>query len=276
MSAPNNNPAWKSSSLLREPLLWFFAVAALLFALSTWWKNTRPPLAEVTPEWLETVERDFERRSKRAPNPEERVKLAYQLLEEEILCQEAIRAGHLENPQIKNLLAVIQREQFQPVLADPTDEQLRAYREKNPEAYQFPAEIGFEHVSFANAAGVPPGVLDQLRAGQAVAGDPSLKLPNPLPMTWLPQLEKLFGKDFTNRLAECPQGEWTGPLTSARGVHFVKITARNAPREMSFEEVKPALASQWLKDRLAEAVSAKVAEARRNYRVKLPAGVPEP
>ena len=202
--------------------------------------------------------------------------MAHQELEQEILYREALKQGQIDDPRVRGLLAAILREQLEPVLADPSDEELRKYRADHPDAYQFPEQISFTHVSFAKMKDIPEGVLERLRAGETVIGDPAVKLANPLPMTWLPQLKTLFGDPFVTALETCKPGEWSGPLASERGVHFVKLIERRAPREMSFDEVKPALTSQWLKDKRAEVVSAKVAEMRRGYRVVLPEGIPEP
>jgi hypothetical protein len=261
---------------MREPLVWFLIVGASLNGVLSWIEDLRRPKAVVTAEWLQTLSSDSERRNGVPLSHDELVSAVHQELEREILYREALKQGRTEDPRVRGLLAAILREELEPVLADPSDEELRAYREKHPDAYQFPEQVSFSHVSFATKESVPERLLDRLRAGDSVAGDPAVKLANPLPMTWLPQVKALFGDEFLEELEKCKPGEWHGPFPSKRGVHFVKLIERRPPREMSFEEVKPALTSQWLKDKKAEAVSAKVEEMRRGYRVVLPKGIPEP
>ncbi len=260
----------------REPLVWFAIVGAALFSAFSAVERVRRPKAEVTAEWLAAVSNDSERRTGRPLTHDALVAEAHRELETEILYREALKQGRADDPRVRGLLAAILREEYEPVLADPSDEELRAYREKHPDAYRFPEQIAFAHVSFANKKDIPAGVLERLKAGEMVVGDPAVKLANPLPLTWLPQLKMLFGEDFLKSLERCRPGEWAGPFESKRGLHFIKVTERQAPREMSFEEVKPALASQWLKEKQAEAVSAKVTELRRGYRVVLPEGIPAP
>ena len=256
--------------------MWFLIAGAALNGMFSLIENVRRPKAEVTAEWLQTFSNDSERRNSVPLAHDELVSAAHQELEREILYQEALRQGRTEDPRVRGLLAAILREELEPVLADPGDKELRAYRAAHPDAYQLPEQLSFSHVSFATKEGVPEHVLKRLRAGETVPGDPAVKLANPLPMTWLPQVKALFGDEFLAELEKCKPGEWNGPFPSKRGVHFVKLIERRQPREMSFDEVKPALTSQWLKDKKAEAVSAKVAEMRRGYRVVLPKEIPEP
>lgn len=260
----------------REPLIWFLVIGAILYGVFSMVQHVRRPKAEVTAEWLQALSNDFERRNGHALDKEERARLVRQQLEEEILYLEALKRGRAEDPRVRGLLAAILREELEPAIADPTDAQLEEYRKSHPDAYRFPEQVSFEHVSFTKKEDVPVGLLTRLQGGEVMKGDSTVRLANPLPLTWRPQLVALFGEDFAAALDLCKPGEWAGPLVSKRGVHFVKVKERSEPRDMSLEEVKPALASQWLKDQKAEAVSTKVAEWRRGYRVVLPEGISAP
>ncbi len=254
-------------------MLRFALIGALMLGAHRAWLAHSKPRIELTGEWLDSLQRDYERRSGQWPDEAEKQALVKHQIEQEILYREAVKEGHVEDPRVKGLLAAILRESIEPVLGDPTDEELKEFRRQHGEAYQLPGQIAFEHVSFAAAAALPQGTLERLKAGEKVAGDPAVKLANPLPLTWLPQLRKLFGEDFVEQLESSPSGEWVGPLHSARGVHFVKVTQRHEAREMDFEEVKPALTSQWLKATKDAAVSARVDEWKKNYQIVLPEDV---
>lgn len=262
--------------LLREPLLHFTLVAALLVGAHRLYSAHARPEVKVTPEWLDSLARDFELKAGRAPDERERVTLVHGWLENEILYREALKTGHTDDPRVRSLLAATYREQLEPVIADPSDADLEEFRNQHPEPFHYPAQVSFEQATFATAAEVPADMLEKLRAGTPPPQAPTLRLPNPMPLTWLPQLEKTFGVEFSSAVVAAKPGEWTGPLTSSRGVHFIKVIRYEAAREMPIEDVRPALVAKWFEAQRNAAVTAKVAEMRANYRIELPPGIPAP
>lgn len=263
-------------SLLREPLLHFVLVAALLVGAHRIYLANSRPVVKITPEWLDTLARDFELKAGRAPDSAERVMLAHAYLEEEILFREALKAGHTDDPRVRGTLASSLREVLEPVIADPSDAELEEFRQRHPESFRYPAGVSFEHASFPKQEEIPPGLLEKLRTGNPPPSSAAMRLPNPMPMTWLPQIERMFGSDFAAALIAAKPDEWTGPLASSRGVHFVRVIRRDEAREMAMDEVRPALVAKWLEERRNAAVSEKVAGMRAAYRIELPPGIPAP
>ena len=263
-------------SLFREPLLHFTVVAALLVAGHRLYSAHAKPEVKVSTEWVDSLARDFELKAGRAPDTAERTGLVHGWLENEILAREALKEGRADDPRVRSLLAAVYREELEPVIADPSDADLEAFRKQHPEPFHYPAQVSFEQATFATAAEIPADRLEKLRAGTPSPQSPELRLPNPMPLTWLPQLEKTFGAEFAAAVVAAKPGEWTGPLTSSRGVHFIKVIRYEAPREMPIEDVRPALVAKWLEAQRNAAVSAKVAEMRANYRIELPPGIPAP
>lgn len=263
-SGPGNRSLWS------EPLLHFVAAAAVLVCAQRWHEKASRPELRVTKEWLDTLARDYELKVGHQPDSAERTKLLNDYIEEEILFREAQKSGHEEDPRVRHLLALTMRESMEPVVADPSDAELEELRAKNPEAFRFPAEVSFEHASFKSADLIPPGTLETLRGGGTAGMAAGMRLPNPIPETWIPQIGRMFGNDFAVALANCKEGEWSGPITSTRGVHFVKIVKYTPPREMPMAEVRPALITKWSTDRQKTAVSEKVAALRKGYRIIAP------
>jgi hypothetical protein len=262
--------------LLREPLLHFVVIASVLVGAQRLYQKHSRPVVAVTPEWLETLARDHELRSGRKPDAAQRVKLAHGFLEDEILYREALKLGNVADPRVRQALITTLREALEPVVADPPDSELEKLRQESPERYSFPAQVSFEHASFATAADLPAGLLESLRGGASPPPAPAMRLPNPLPMTWLPQLERMFGAEFARAVVAAKPGEWTGPLTSSRGVHLVKVLQLSPARAMPLAEVRPALVTQWIAARQQAVVAEKVAALRRGYRVVLPPEIPPP
>ncbi len=256
--------------LVREPLLHFALAAVLIGGLHRWHARNSLPEIRVTREQADALARDLELQTGRKPDKEERAALISQHVAEEILFREALKEGREQDPRVRRLLALSLREALEPVIPDPTDAQLEELRAQDPAAFRFPAGASFSHVSFPSADEVPAGLLEKLRAGEKPASAPGMHLPDPLPQTWMPQIERMFGSGFAEALAACKPGEWTGPLASARGVHFVKILNYAPPRDMPLEAVRPALATKWITERQKAAVSAKVEEMKKGYRIRLP------
>lgn len=263
---PGNRTLW------REPLLHFTVAAAVLVGAQRWHQHASRPELRVTKEWLDTLARDYELKTGHRPDSAERAKLLDDYIEEEVLFREAQKSGHEEDPRVRHLLALTMREAMEPVVADPSDAELEELRAKSPETFRFPAEVSFEHASFKSTDAIPPGTLETLRGGGTAGMAAEMRLPNPLPETWIPQIGRMFGDEFAEALANCKEGEWSGPINSTRGVHFVKILKYTAPREMPMTEVRPALITKWTTDRQKAAVSGKVAELRKGYRIIVPQG----
>jgi hypothetical protein len=263
---------WKIrlSSIMREPLLQFLIAGGLLVAAHRLYVGISRPVIEVTPEWAETLARDFEVKSGHPPDPADRKELIRDYVESEILYREAKKQGMVEDPRVRRLMLLVQREIMEPVVPDPSDAELEKMRQTEPEAFHFPAEIRFEHASFTTAAEIPDGELEALRGGGKAVSPEAMRLPNPMPKTWLPQIEKMFGKDFAAAVSKCKPGEWNGPFKSALGVHFVKVLEYTPSREMPMSQVRSALVSRWTSDRKKAAVTDKVTELARDYRIILP------
>lgn len=257
-------------SLLREPLLHFLVIGALITGAHRWYLAHTLPEIRITREWQERLVSDYELRSGNKPDATERARLLEDYVEEEILFREALKTGHDEDPRVRHLLALTMREALEPVVPDPTDAQLDELRAQDPESFRFPAGVSFEHASFPSLSAIPEGLLEKLRAGEPPRSAPEMRLPSPLAETWLPQIERMFGSDFAKEIGRCKPGEWTGPISSSRGVHFVKLLKYTPPREMPMAEVRPALATKWITGKQRQAVSDKVAGLKRGYRIILP------
>ena len=70
-------------------------------------------------------------------------------------------------------------------------------------------------------------------------------------MTDVPAYEvvKTFGTEFAAALAQLRVGEWSRPVESGYGVHFVRPTARTESRAATLDEVGDAVERDLLHDR---------------------------
>ena len=84
--------------LLKEPLLHFLAIGAVLFALNSWRQKARPTeqgraRIEVTAATIERLRAAFERQFGRPPDVEEMGGQVTAHIREEVLCREALALG---------------------------------------------------------------------------------------------------------------------------------------------------------------------------------------
>jgi len=259
-------------ALLREPLLHFTLLAALLLGLNSFWTNGRKPVIEITAEAVMAQAEVSEQRLGRRLRAEERNQLAQEMLREEILFREAQRRGMVADNQVRGTLIAMMRTALKPVQAPPSDDELNKVRSALPrDSTTLPEQISFEHVSFATADKVPTDLLARLRAGaSAQALGETIRLANPLPPTYRPQLDRLLGTDFVAEVGKLPLNEWHGPLTSTRGVHFVRVLSRQAEQPLPMEQLRPMLESQWMKSREGDAVAGEVEKLKADYHIVLP------
>jgi hypothetical protein len=272
MNSPHSStssPARLGATLLGEPLVHFaLAAAALLLIQHTF---ARPEIV-VSPQRLHGLYKDFEARAGRPPTAEESAQVLADHVDEEVMYREALRTGMTQDNRIRMLLMQTMRTSLRPVLPEPTDEELEALRRESPEIYRAPEKLSFEHVTYAKPESVPEGLLEQLRGGlpRVGVGEPTPRLGNPMPPTDMPQLEWIFGPEFSAFLRAAPDGVWAGPTQSRRGVHFVRIIKREPGQDRPLAEIRPKLAAQWLARQDAAVISSKVAEMKRRYRIVLP------
>jgi len=270
---PASRPAAsRVGSWLREPLLHFLIAAGLLTAGYHFFGR---PEVKVSAQQLTNIRKDYEAALGRPVTQEEFHKMLDDYLENEVLYHEAIRNGLLQDNRVRGLLIQTMRTSLRPIVPAPTEQELIDFRNQTPEIYRYPDKISFEHVSFATGTAVPDGLLEKLRAGATPQGlgDPTIRLANPLAPTFKPQLEHLFGPDFTTELMKAPLNEWAGPYTSSRGVHFIRITSRDPEHDMPMSELRATLAGKWTGVKEAEIISQRVKELMKSYHVVTP-GIP--
>ncbi len=63
------------------------------------------------------------------------------------------------------------------------------------------------------------------------------------------ELLGVFGEDFTAQVVELPAGEWSGPITSAFGLHLVRLDAFDLGRLSELHEVRDAVYRDLMSER---------------------------
>jgi hypothetical protein len=246
--------------LIREPLVHFLLLGAALFAVFGV-VGTRagrePGEIVVTQGQIEHLAAGFVKVWQRPPSSEELARLIGDYIRGEVYYREALALGlDRDDAVIRNRLR--QKLEFLSedvaALAEPTDEQLRAYLQEHPEAFRVERQFTFTQIYVSpdrrdNLARDTAQLLAQLHQADAKSdvsalGDPFL-LDRKFTAVPASEVTKLFGEKFATRLTELPTGVWQGPVESGYGVHLVFVNERTEGRLPALEEVRDAVRREW-------------------------------
>jgi peptidyl-prolyl cis-trans isomerase C len=288
--------------LLREPLVHFAALGALLFAL---WRLVQPspgsqdgaasaatPAAavsrtvNVTARDVETLEAGFGAAWKRAPDAGELADLVEAFIGEELLFREGMALG-LDRDDAMVRRRVIEKATMlarpSAPAAEPTADELRRWYELYPHRFRQPGSASLEQLYFdarrhADPQAAARAALGRL-AGQPAGAPPpagvgdSFVLPGNLSGRSEMQLAHLFGAEFAAAVMAAPLARWHGPVRSTYGFHLVRVSRREQARMPPFAEVEKHVRADWLTTE-TRGVRAAARNLSPRYRVEL-TGLPE-
>jgi hypothetical protein len=250
--------------ILREPLVHFLLLGALLFLWSAWQGGggAGSNRIVVTPGVVEHLATGFSRTWQRAPNEIELKGLIDEHVKEEIAVREALAMG-LDRDDVIIKRRLRQKLEFLLVddaaAAPPTDAELKAWLERHPEAFRVEPQASFRQVLLradrrgAAARSEADQLLARLRAGgPEVAtqnlGDASM-LPPETPLQPLREVANTFGQDFADALTKIAPGQWSGPVESSFGLHLVLVRESSKGAAAELSPVRPLVESEVLAER---------------------------
>lgn len=208
--------------------------------------------------------------------PEGTIDFLNRIVDEEVLYQAALEAGHDRDPEVvKALEAVKRRAVIQAFYADEVEattvvpeEDIVAYYEEHDEQFQRPARIKFRHIlvpTRAKAEAAKARVLggeDFASVAREVSTDTATKSAGGLMASvtlgsGIPDAG--LDADFVRKVYEWKVGEVTDPIRSDRGWHIAfveeKTEAGTRPleevREQIIQSLKPSRTKQHYEDVLA-------------------------
>lgn len=219
--------------LLREPLVFFLLLGAVIFAVDAWLNGSRitdDSTIRVTRQHLDALRVNFSNEHGRPPADEELHASLRGWLDEQMLYRQALALGLEQNDAIVRR-QLVQKMRFlleDAVPVDEPDEQaLEAWLEKHPERYGKAPTVSFDQLFFSRSKyGGDSGdavllMLERLRAGSDVPGS------NRIDNVDHGRLRRDFGNQFADAVMQLPDNEWQGPLRSGLGLHLVRIVDRS-------------------------------------------------
>jgi hypothetical protein len=251
--------------IIREPLVHFLLLGALLFLWSAWQGGGGPAGSTrivVTPGVVDYLAAGFQRTWRRPPNELELKGLIDEHVKEEIAAREAMAMG-LERDDIVIKRRLRQKLEFLLVddaaAAPPTDAELQAWLDKHPDSFRVEPQLSFRQVLLrperrgASMTADATKLLAKLRAvGPEVAtqdlGDASM-LPAETPLQPLREVANNFGQDFADALMKIAPGPWSGPVESSFGLHLVLVRERTEGAAADLATVRPLVEREVLAER---------------------------
>jgi hypothetical protein len=274
---------------LREPLLHFLVIGALIFAT---YNLVNPPgnatnrtdRIVLTPDDLRQLVVQWLAQGRPPPTRDEMRGLIEQKVSEEVLSREAVALGLDKNDEmIKRRLA--QKMDFLAediaALQDPGDAVLSSWFARHSDQFALPPRLSFRHLYFSFDRG--PGARDAAAAALAriagesldssevaAAGADSFMFQDYYAERAPDQVTREFGPDFAKAAFGLRPGVWQGPIQSGYGWHLVHVDALEPGRVPAFEEVEADVKFAWLDQRQREVKRTAFEAMRARYTVVVP------
>jgi PPIC-type PPIASE domain len=268
--------------LLREPLVQFLALGAVLFALYgvAGKRNAEAPdKIVVSASRIATLGDGFARTWRRPPSEQELQGLIEDYIRDEVFYREG-RAAGLDRDDVVIRRRVRQKMEFlaeDMSVPEPSDEQLAAYLASNPERFRAEDEITFHQVflsatrranTIESDSKQVASVLDRADAAvdATALGDPFL-LGEEFRGVSTSKVTSIFGESFAQRIVAMEKGRWQGPVSSGFGQHFVFISERVSGSLPPLDAARPTVRREWANARRVEAERKLYASLRERYEV---------
>jgi parvulin-like peptidyl-prolyl isomerase len=263
----------------RARWLHFASLGALLFVADAIRTTPERETISVTPEIVDSLARTREELSGAPVTAQERPALVAGYVSDEILLREAYaRDLHRQDGLVRKRLLELMRFLLVEEPVEPTRSELDGYLAAHRHVYLAPPSVTLSHVYFASdRPQAPPEaerLLARLRAGVDFRslGDP-FWLGHRLEGYGEPQLAQLFGREYARKVFALPLAEWSGPIISTRGAHFVRVDAYRPPELPRATELDTMLRLDWLAAKREELLQKRVDELRSKYHIEIAPGV---
>jgi len=271
--------------LLKEPLVHFLVLGALLFAGYGLLNRSSTPVPGrivVSQGQLASMRDAFTRTWQRPPTREEWEGLIRDRVREEVYCREALALG-LDRGDTVIRRRLRQKMEFVSddiaAQTQPTDDELNAYLKAHPDKFRVEQKFTFHQLYLnpakhgENLARDTEQLLAKLNqaggdAGFAAMGDPFL-LDNDFTAVPVGEIAKQFGASFAAKLGGLQAGQWRGPVESGFGVHLVLVSKRTEGRLPALAEVRDAVRREWESTSRLEANEKLYQELLKRYTVTI-------
>jgi peptidyl-prolyl cis-trans isomerase C len=275
--------------LLREPLLHFLLIGAVLFAVyrvlqpSGGGQDNAKKIV-LTEDDLSQMTLTWRAQGRPLPTEKEMQSLLEEKIREEVLYREALAMG-LDKDDTIVKRRMVQKMDFLAEdlseLREPGRDELKAWFAKNSERFTMPGRVSFRHIYFSpdKRGEQALAVAEQARArlnsksvdspDAAGLGD-SFMFQDFYGDQAFDETAKTFGPSFAQALFQSKPKSWQGPIQSGYGWHLVFIDSLTPARIPEFEEIEADVRTGWVSAQRDEIKRRMYAEIRSRYEIVLP------
>ena len=271
-----------STTLLRDPVVRFLLAGGTLFVLFDMVAGSSAELDSrkivVSSDRIAMLAEDFARQSGSRPDEAELLVLIDRHVREEVSYREALALG-LDRGDLVIRRRLQQKLEFlledMQASVEPTDAELKAYLQENPEDFVAPPRLSFTQVFISPgnheiAASRAVEIRDTLQRGESHddLGDATI-LPRRMAGSTLTSIASTFGSRFAQELERTATGVWTGPVESEFGLHVVFVDEKTAGGQPPFNEIREGLRYAVLQQRRAAGLEKLYEELLSQYEISI-------
>jgi parvulin-like peptidyl-prolyl isomerase len=158
----------------------------------------------------------------------------------------------------------------------PTDQELQAWLERNPDKFRVEPTRAFSQIYFAGGDKPPVAAAKALEQLGRATGEASVDqlgdatmLPRAMEPSGVGEIGRVFGDGFAREVARLEPGRWAGPVQSGYGWHLVRVSHSTEGGTRPLPEVRDAVKREWQAARSREVVDATYATLRGKYTISI-------
>jgi peptidyl-prolyl cis-trans isomerase C len=246
---------------VREPLLHFVVLGAVLYFVSTW-LTTHPEAQRIVVSRadIDGIATNYQLQYGARPSGQQLDALVDAFVREEIYYREALRNGLDRNDEIVRRRLVQKYEFLQQDLAavpEPDEATLTAWFEQHRSQYQQPARVSFTQVYFSPDARGEQGARESavrerarlVASGRVRAPEDGDLFPGTTDFSALTaqDIGRVFGDGtLSEQIFSLPASTWSAPLRSGLGWHLVRVDGVEPAQVPAYADVAARVRGDWL------------------------------
>lgn len=256
-------------SVLREPLLHFVLLAAVLFGASAV-LGPGDDVIEITRDQIEWRILQVEAEEGRRLTEEERALVRERYIDERVLAREAREMGLEADERIDDILVQKMLHVLSGDVIQPTDEEIAAFYRMNLDRYATDETVTVDEVVVAAGRPLPAVLLEGGEPADAPEG--SLVASRVMPRMTLEDLALIFGDEAAAEVFGAERGAWVDAYESVRGEHWFRVRERREAAVPPLDVVREAVRLDWIAEQEDRRLLARVAELRARYDIRIEEG----
>jgi hypothetical protein len=266
------SPQARTHKWLREPLLHFVLIGAVLFGLDYFiaGRADDPHTIVVDAAVDAEAKQTFQTSRGREPNAEELRALRQVWLDNEVLYREGLALGldkgdiAIRERVIFKALSMVDANTKRPDVDEPT---VREWFEKNRARYDQPARYDFQEAVLAgeSSEAAVRSFVSALNSGTAPDAEAGLRVFTARPHG---NVVQSYGEDFAAALVASPPGEWRA-IQSKEGWRAMRLESIAPAQPAKFEQLQGVVLQDWTDAVMSEQRSAAVQALAKKYTIKI-------